>query len=106
MMRIVLISVGLALAAGGPALAQATPAPRNAGATEERPAGGLTAAEIRELLASSAATAKATREAVDYSRVMPDLLTQILAKLDKIEDKLGKLEADIEGGQRAGARRR
>jgi len=49
-------------------------------------------AETRELLEAARATAKAARENVDYARVVPDILTQILAKLDKIEDKLGRIE--------------
>ena len=42
-------------------------------------------AEMRELVEAMQATAKASRENVDYARVVPDLLYQILAKLDKIE---------------------
>ena len=61
-----------------------------------QPQGALTPGEIRELLDASAATAKATREAVDYSRVVPDILTQILTKLDKIEDKLGRMQDEIQ----------
>ncbi|WP_375460859.1 hypothetical protein [uncultured Enterovirga sp.] len=57
-----------------------------------QPQGALTSAEIRELLDAAQATAKATRESVDYTRVMPDILTQILAKLDKLENKLDKIE--------------
>ena len=53
---------------------------------------GLSAAETRELLEATKATAKATRENVDYARSVPDILFQILAKLDKIEDKLDKIE--------------
>ncbi|MDB5590678.1 MAG: hypothetical protein JWR86_1203 [Enterovirga sp.] len=52
----------------------------------------LSPAEVRELLEASKATAVATRESVDYIRVMPDILTQILAKLDKLENKLDKIE--------------
>jgi hypothetical protein len=55
----------------------------------------LPEAELRELVEAAKATAKATRENVDYARVTPDLLTQILAKLDKIEDKLGRVEDAI-----------
>jgi hypothetical protein len=57
-----------------------------------QPQGALTPAEIRELLDAAQATAKATRESVDYTRVMPDILTQILGKLDKLENKLDKIE--------------
>ncbi len=63
------------------------------------------AAETRELLEAARATAKAARENVDYARVVPDILTQILAKLDKIEDKLDKVENAIKAQpRRAGAR--
>ena len=51
--------------------------------------------EIRELLDAAKATAKASRENVDYSRVVPDILYQILAKLDKVETKLDKIENDL-----------
>ena len=63
-------------------------------------------AETRELLEAARATAKAARENVEYARVVPDILTQILAKLDKIEDKLDKVENAVKAGQprRAGAR--
>jgi len=57
--------------------------------------GPVTRAEIRELIEAAQATAKASRENVEYSRVVPDLLFQILAKLDKIEDKLDKVETTI-----------
>jgi hypothetical protein len=59
--------------------------------------------ETRELLEAAKATAKATRESLDYVRVTPDILHQILAKLDKIEDKLDKVETAIRNGS---ARRR
>jgi hypothetical protein len=49
--------------------------------------------EMQELIEAARATAKATREGTDYNRVVPDILTQILAKLDKIEDKLDRLES-------------
>lgn len=55
----------------------------------------LSDAELRELIEAVKATAKATRESVDHVRVTPDILTQILAKLDKIEDKLDKVENAI-----------
>ena len=76
---IVIGMVGLGLVA--PAGAQTTPA--------------MPDAQMRELVDAAKATAKATRESVDYARVTPDILTQILAKLDKIEDKLDKVENAI-----------
>ena len=72
-----IIVAGLA----GPALAQSSPAPSQA--------------EMRELIDAAKATAKASRENVDYSRTVPDILTQILAKLDKLENKLDKVENAI-----------
>jgi hypothetical protein len=76
----------------GPAQAQQSPAP--------------TDPDTRELLEAARATAKAARENVDHARVVPDILTQILAKLDKIEDKLGKVEDAIKADRprRANAR--
>jgi hypothetical protein len=56
---------------------------------------GLSAAETRELLDAMKATAKAARENVDYARSVPDILFQILTKLDKIEGKLDKIENAI-----------
>jgi hypothetical protein len=55
----------------------------------------LSRADIRELIEATKAAAKASRENVDYNRVVPDILTQILAKLDKIEDKLDRVETTI-----------
>jgi hypothetical protein len=55
----------------------------------------LSDADLRELIDAAKATAKATRESVDHARVTPDILTQILTKLDKIEDKLDKVENAI-----------
>lgn len=78
----------MAPAAGGSSTqVQSSPAPGTAD-----PHGTLSATEIRELLDAAQATAKATRESVDYTRVMPDILTQILGKLDKLENKLDKIE--------------
>ena len=57
-------------------------------------------ADMRELVDAAKATAKATRETVEYARVTPDILTQILAKLDKLENKLDKVENAIKDGQR------
>jgi hypothetical protein len=58
------------------------------------------ASDMRDLVEAARATAKSTREAVEYGRVVPDLLTQVLAKLDKIEDKLDKVENAVKA-QRA-----
>ena len=52
-------------------------------------------ANMRELIEATRAAAKASRDNADYARVVPDILTQILAKLDKIEDKLDKVENAI-----------
>ena len=62
-------------------------------------------AETRELLEAAKATAKATRDSLDYVRVTPDLLYQILAKLDKVEGKLDKIENAIKGGNAQRPRR-
>jgi len=59
----------------------------------------VSGAEIRELLDAAKATAKATRENVDYARTVPDILFQILTKLDKIEDKLDKVENAVKRNQ-------
>jgi hypothetical protein len=75
--------------------AQTSPAP----ATDE--AGSFSRAEIRELMDAVKATAKASRENVDYTRVVPDILFQILTKLDKIEDKLDKIEEAAKANQAA-----
>ena len=78
------------LAIAAPAAAQAPP-PSNA--------------ETRELLEAAKATAKATRDSLDYVRVTPDLLYQILAKLDKVEGKLDKIENAIKDGNAQRPRR-
>jgi hypothetical protein len=62
--------------------------------------------ETREMLEAAKATAKATRENLEYARVVPDMLFQILAKLDKIEDKLDKVENAIKRDTAARARGR
>lgn len=84
----------LMVLAGGTASAQTAPA-----------SPGLSEADTRELIDAAKATAKATRETVDYVRVTPDLLYQILAKLDKLEDKLDKVENAVKA-QNAKARAR
>ena len=61
--------------------------------------------ENRELLEAAKATAKATRESLDYVRVTPDLLYQILAKLDKVEGKLDKIENALKDGNAQRTRR-
>ena len=79
-------------------------APRAAAAQAEMaPTGAGAGSEIRDLVEAARATAKATREGVDYGRVVPDILTQILAKLDKIEDKLDRIDTNA---KTASARRR
>jgi hypothetical protein len=60
----------------------------------------LSTSEVRELLEAAKATAKASRENVDYVRVVPDILFQILTKLDKLEDKLDKIETEMKRQQR------
>jgi hypothetical protein len=80
------------------ASAQTAPAPAN----EE---GSFSRAEIKELLDAAKATAKASRENVDYARVVPDILFQILTKLDKIEDKLDKIEEAAKANQAAARKR-
>ena len=81
------------------ATAQTPPAPAPEGAMMSR-------AEIRELIDAAKATAKASRENVDYNRVVPDVLFQILAKLDKVEDKLDKIENELKAGRTAAAKKR
>ena len=71
----------------GPVQAQTSPAPSDS--------------ETREMLEAAKATAKATRESVEYARVTPDILHQILAKLDKLEDKLDKVENAVKAQQRS-----
>ena len=80
------------LLAAGPANAQAQ-AP-----TQDQPSASASAAETKELLEAARATAKAARENVDYARVVPDILTQILALLDKIVVKLVKVVNAVNAG--------
>jgi hypothetical protein len=51
------------------------------------------------LIDAAKATAKATQESLDYARVTPDILHQILAKLDKLEGKLDKVENAVKAQQ-------
>jgi hypothetical protein len=69
--------IGTGFAAGFLCLALAGPAAAQA-------ASALTPANTRELIDAAKATAKATQESLDYARVTPDILHQILAKLDKL----------------------
>ena len=98
-MRYVAIAAVLTIALTGQAMAQTGPAPAN-------DAVAISRAEMRELIEATQATAKASRENVDYARVVPDLLYQILAKLDKIEGKLDKVETTLKASQAAAARKR
>lgn len=54
--------------------------------------------DMRELIDATRATAKAVRDNTETARVVPDILTQILAKLDKLEDKLDKIENAVKAG--------
>ncbi len=67
--------------AAPPVVREPSEAPARAGTAQAQ----ASRTEMQELIEAARATAKATREGVDYNRVVPDLLTQILAKLDKIE---------------------
>jgi hypothetical protein len=91
------VIVGLVLGALAAAPAQAQgqpPAPTS-----------MAESDFRELLEAARATAKATRESVEHSRVVPDILTQILTKLDKIEDKLDTIENLTKANQAAAKKR-
>ena len=70
-----------------------------AGSATAQTASTLSQADTRELIEAAKATAKATRETVDYVRVTPDILHQILAKLDKLEGKLDKVENALKAQQ-------
>jgi hypothetical protein len=92
-----LVAVGIVMASlVAPSLAQEAPDPN-------RP---LTTAEIRELLDAAKATAKASRENVDYVRVLPDILYQVLVKIDKLEDKLDKIEESLKRSEASRRRAR
>jgi hypothetical protein len=100
MRRFALISMSiLVLGVAAQAQAQTSPAAAPGGAS-------MTRAEIRELIDAAKQTAKASRENVDYSRVVPDLLYQILAKLDKIEDKLDKVENAVKAEHASSQKKR
>ena len=87
MRGVAIVGLLLGAMAGAPALAQSqTAAPA-----------AMSESDMRELVEAARATAKATREGIEYSRVVPDILTQILTKLDKIEDKLDKVEMAVKG---------
>ena len=98
MIRAVWVGIAfLAWTAAAEAQTAPTPAPADAAP--------VTRAEIRELIDAAKATAKASRENVDYARVVPDILFQILTKLDKLEDKLDKIENLTRAGQAAARKR-
>ncbi len=84
--------VGTGLATGFLCLVLASPA-----AAQAAPA--LSQADTRELINAAKATAKATQESLDYARVTPDILHQILVKLDKLEGKLDKVENAVKAQQ-------
>lgn len=98
-MRYMTAAVVLTITFMGQAGAQTVPAPTNDVVLGSR-------TEIQALIEATQATAKASRENVDYARVVPDLLYQILAKLDKIEDKLDKVETTLKSTQGSTSRKR
>jgi hypothetical protein len=98
-MRYMTAAAILTIALASQAKAQTTSVPANDVALGSR-------TEIRELIQAMQATAKASRENVDYARVVPDLLYQILAKLDKIEGKLDKVETTLKASQGGASKRR
>jgi hypothetical protein len=75
-----------------------------AGSATAQTASALSQADTRELIEAAKATAKATRETVNYVSVTPDILHQILAKLDKLEGKLDKVENAVKAQQGKRAR--
>ncbi|QRM28547.1 hypothetical protein [Microvirga sp. VF16] len=98
-MRYVTIASLLILGSTTQAVGQTGPAPSNDAVVASR-------TEMRELIEAMQATAKASRENVDYARVVPDLLYQILTKLDKIEDKLDKVETTLKATQASASKKR
>ena len=84
--------VGMAFATSLLCLTLASPA-------AAQTASALSQASTRELIDAAKATAKATQESLDYARVTPDILHQILAKLDKLEGKLDKVENAVKAQQ-------
>jgi hypothetical protein len=98
-MRIVAVAAILTFSLASQAMGQSSPAPSNE-------ATAVTRSEIRELIEAAQATAKASRENVDYARVVPDLLYQILTKLDKIEDKLDRVDTTLKASQSSAGRKR
>jgi hypothetical protein len=98
-MRILTVAAVLTFGLASQAMGQGSPAPSPEAAS-------VTRSEVRELIEAARATAKASRENVDYARVVPDLLYQILAKLDKIEDKLDRVDTTLKASQAAAARKR
>jgi hypothetical protein len=97
-MRILAVAV-LTFGLAGQAMGQSSPPP-------SPEAEAVTRSEVRELIEAARATAKASRENVDYARVVPDLLYQILAKLDKIEDKLDRVDTTLKASQASAAKKR
>ena len=98
-MRNAAIVAVLTIGLTGQATAQSNPAPANGAVAASR-------TEMRELIEATQAAATASRENVDYARVVPDLLYQILTKLDKIETKLDKVETTLKETRAAAAKRR
>ena len=74
------------------------------GVARAQTGGPVPAAEMRELVEAARATAKAAQDGAESARIVPDILTQILAKLDKIENKLDKVENAIKREPRAKTR--